>query len=63
MRKKATTNTKNIKIKRAKLKRVSKVKASGGGRESKIVNQPLFIERRGTGNMGGRTRLMLRNSN
>ena len=64
MRKKVTTNTKNIKIKRAKLKRVSKAKASGGGRDSKIVQQPVFIERRGTGNIGGRAaRLMLRNSN
>lgn len=63
MRKKVTTNTKNIKIKRTKLKRVSKAKPGPTGRDSKAVNQPLIIERRGTGSMGGWARLMLRNSN
>ena len=64
MRKKPATNTKNIKIKRAKLKRVNKAKVNGGGRDSKIVQQPLFIERRATGHIDGRAaRLMLRNSN
>lgn len=62
MRKKATSNNKNIKIKRTKIKRVNKTKV-GVGRDSKANNQPLFIEKRYTGSIGGRARLMLRNSN